>query len=90
MRGIVKSFNKVKGYGFIISNEVDKDVFVHNSQILVGTTESLATRAFLGEGDKVEFELHKASKGLQAIKVSVIKEGQDAGSNEALQAEQQA
>ncbi|MCY4378224.1 MAG: cold-shock protein, partial [Candidatus Dadabacteria bacterium] len=33
MQGTVKWFNSSKGYGFITSNEVQDDVFVHYSAI---------------------------------------------------------
>ena len=61
-QGSVKWFNDAKGYGFI-SQENGEDVFVHFSAIQAQGFKSLA------EGDKVEFEVTKGPKGLQAANV---------------------
>jgi CspA family cold shock protein len=61
-QGNVKWFNDAKGYGFI-SQEDGEDVFVHFSAIQAQGFKSLA------EGDKVEFEVTKGPKGLQAANV---------------------
>jgi CspA family cold shock protein len=61
-QGTVKWFNDAKGYGFI-QVEGGEDVFVHYSAIQANGFKSLA------EGDKVEFEVTKGPKGLQASNV---------------------
>jgi CspA family cold shock protein len=63
--GSVKWFNDAKGYGFI-TQEGGEDVFVHYSAIQAGGFKTLA------EGDKVEFEVTKGPKGLQAANVRKI------------------
>jgi CspA family cold shock protein len=63
--GTVKWFNSAKGYGFI-SRKSGEDVFVHFNSI-VG--EGYKT---LNEGDKVQFEVEKGPKGLQAKNVKKI------------------
>jgi cold shock protein len=60
--GTVKWFNDSKGFGFI-SQEGGDDVFVHHTAIQSEGFRSLA------EGDKVEFEVVKGPKGLQAQNV---------------------
>ena len=60
--GVVKWFSSEKGYGFI-SQEGGPDVFVHFSAIQAQGFKSLA------EGDRVEFEVTKGPKGLQAANV---------------------
>ena len=66
-KGTVKWFNASKGYGFI-SRQEGGDVFVHFNAIIGDGYKTL------NEGDKVEFEVEQGPKGLQASKVSVIKE----------------
>jgi cold shock protein len=61
-QGTVKWFNDAKGYGFI-SQEGGEDVFVHFSAIQAQGFKSLA------EGDRVEFEVTRGPKGLQAANV---------------------
>jgi CspA family cold shock protein len=63
--GIVKWFNDVKGYGFIV-RERGPDVFVHHASII---SEGFRT---LSEGDRVSFEVVEGPKGPQAINVVKI------------------
>ena len=62
-RGKVKWFNDAKGYGFI-EQDSGEDVFVHFSAI-----QSQGYRS-LDEGSRVEFEVTKGPKGLQATNVT--------------------
>ena len=66
MKGKVKWFNEKKGYGFI-TMEDGKDVFVHYSAIQDEEFKSLK------EGNEVECEVIRGSKGTQAINVKVIR-----------------
>jgi len=61
----VKWFNASKGYGFI-ERQGGPDVFVHFSAI---QTEGYRT---LQEGQRVEFNIEKGPKGLQAAKVTIV------------------
>ena len=63
--GTVKWFNSSKGYGFI-NREEGEDVFVHFNAIVSEGYKSLE------EGDKVQFEVERGPKGLQATNVSKI------------------
>jgi CspA family cold shock protein len=62
MQGTVKWFNDAKGYGFI-SQETGEDVFVHYTAIQADGFRSLT------EGERVEFEVQRGPKGLQAVSV---------------------
>jgi CspA family cold shock protein len=59
--GTVKWFNDAKGFGFITQD--GEDVFCHHTAI---QSEGFRT---LAEGQKVEFEVKKGPKGLQAANV---------------------
>jgi CspA family cold shock protein len=61
-QGTVKWFSNDKGYGFI-SREAGNDVFVHHTAIEGAGFKSL------NEGDRIEFEVAKGPKGLQAQNV---------------------
>ena len=62
--GTVKWFNDAKGYGFITPADGGKDLFVHFSAIQTQGYRSL------DEGSRVEFEVTKGPKGLQATNVT--------------------
>jgi CspA family cold shock protein len=64
-QGTVKWFNSAKGYGFI-SREKGPDVFVHQSAIQAEGYRSLE------EGQRVQFDVVKGPKGLQAENVRAI------------------
>ena len=63
--GTVKWFNATKGYGFI-SRENGEDVFVHHTAI---QAEGYRT---LNEGQRVEFDIERGPKGLQAKSVTPL------------------
>ncbi len=64
LEGVVKRWLDMRGYGFIQTDEMDKDIFVHH--------ESLKNRRSLREGEKVRFEIQETEKGPKAIDVEVI------------------
>jgi len=55
--GIVKFFNQDKGYGLILKDDREKDLFVHASEIQ-GDRDTT-----LNEGQKVEYEVGEGRKG---------------------------
>jgi len=64
-QGTVKWFNDAKGYGFI-KQDGGEDVFVHHTAIQAEGFRSLS------EGDRVEFDVARGPKGLQAQNVRKI------------------
>jgi len=64
MKGTIKWYDRVKGYGFI-QTEDNKDIFVHRS----GLEDS---HAQLEAGQAVEFEVEQREKGPVAIKVKKV------------------
>ncbi|TAN37265.1 MAG: cold-shock protein [Verrucomicrobia bacterium] len=67
--GTVKWFNEKKGFGFIIPDGMELDVFVHYSVI---QTEGFKT---LAEGEKVQFEMTQDVKGARATAVQRVTSG---------------
>ena len=61
-KGTVKFFNDTKGFGFICEEASGKDYFVHSSGLL----------APIKDGDVVEFELAKDTKGMRAVNVKPV------------------
>ena len=64
-QGTVKWFNDAKGFGFI-TQESGEDDFVHYSAI---TGDGFRT---LKEGARVDFEVVRGPKGLQAANVRAV------------------
>lgn len=64
MKGTVKWYDKVKGYGFL-QTEDDKDIFIHRSGLESSYVE-------LEAGQMVEFEVEQRDKGPVAIKVKRV------------------
>lgn len=62
MQGTVKFFNEAKGFGFIRPASSVEDVFVHSSGLIDK----------IRENDKVEFEVERGKKGMNAVKVRTI------------------
>jgi len=61
-QGTVKFFNESKGFGFIIPDSGEKDIFVHISGV-VGQ---------IRENDKVTYEVKSGQRGLSAVNVSIL------------------
>lgn len=57
--GTVKFFNEDKGFGFIVDDETQQDVFVHVS----GTIDQIE------KDDKVTFSIEEGRKGVNAVDV---------------------
>jgi len=64
MKGTVKWYNEMKGFGFI-EVEGEKDVFVHKTSIPEGTS--------LNDGDSVEFDTEESERGPQATNIKKLK-----------------
>lgn len=65
MTGKIKKLND-KGFGFIIGEGLEKDLFFHSNS-LVGITFNE-----LKEGDEVTFETEDSPKGLNAVNVQLV------------------
>ncbi len=59
--GTVKFFNNNKGFGFIESENSNKDIFVHANNLIDQ----------INDGDKVSYDVDETPKGLSAINVKV-------------------
>tara|TARA_R110002073_G_scaffold107095_3_gene241540 strand:- start:6912 stop:7373 length:462 start_codon:yes stop_codon:yes gene_type:complete len=61
--GTVSFFDSSKGFGFIVDLENQEKYFCHVSGLIDEITE----------GNKVSFELEKGMKGMNAVKVTLVK-----------------
>lgn len=64
VKGVVKWYNKEKGYGFIQLPGGGLDVFVHANQLRKSGIEN-----GLNEADKVTFSIDKGPKGAFAVNI---------------------
>jgi CspA family cold shock protein len=64
--GIVKWFNNAKGFGFILPDEGEGDVFVHYSSIEMEGYRTLKA------GQLVAFDTIQGPKGLHATKIESL------------------
>ncbi|MCP3098054.1 cold-shock protein [Myxococcus sp. K15C18031901] len=64
--GTVKWFNDSKGFGFLAQDDGGPDVFCHHTAIVAEGHRTLR------DGQKVEFDVQKGPKGLQASNVRAI------------------
>ncbi|MCL6414890.1 cold shock domain-containing protein CspD [Aestuariirhabdus sp. Z084] len=62
--GKVKWFNNAKGYGFILPEGSDEDLFVHYSSIQMDGYKTLKA------GQDVNFDILQGPKGLHAINIT--------------------
>lgn len=63
MKGTVKFFNNMKGFGFI-AGEDGKEYFVHQTGLKEGVS--------LNENDSVEFDIEEGDRGPKAVNVSKV------------------
>lgn len=68
MEGIVKWFNRKKGYGFIKGDD-EQEYFVHYTAVQKGV--------FLKDDDRVSFEPAETDKGKQAQNVALLQKGSE-------------
>ncbi|MCP8352591.1 cold-shock protein [Candidatus Synchoanobacter obligatus] len=58
--GIVKWYNPTKGYGFIVPDSGENDVFVHSSAVRAAGLQSLE------EGQRLQFNIESGNGGKPA------------------------
>ncbi|WP_426139993.1 cold shock domain-containing protein CspD [Pseudomonas sp. DWP3-1-2] len=63
LSGKVKWFNNAKGYGFILADGRDEDLFAHYSAIKMDGYKTLKA------GQPVNFEIIQGPKGLHAVDI---------------------
>ncbi len=69
--GVVKWFNNAKGYGFILTDIENKDVFAHYSAVEMDGYRTLRA------GQCVAFEAVDGPKGLHAASIRILAEAPD-------------
>jgi len=72
MQGKVKWFSSEKGYGFISSSEIEKDIYVHFSDLQMKGFKTLE------ENDVVEFDYdEEMNKAVNVHKISVSEQTEE-------------
>jgi CspA family cold shock protein len=66
MTGTVKWFKPDKGFGFVMPDDKDKDIFVHKSVVLRAGLQHLES------GQRVKMHVQSSAKGREATSVEVI------------------
>jgi CspA family cold shock protein len=66
LSGKVKWFNNAKGYGFILADGRDEDLFAHYSAIQMDGYKTLKA------GQLVRFDILQGPKGLHAINICAV------------------
>lgn len=61
MKGTVVKFDSERGFGFIRSSDLEKDLFVHIGDV--------STRTALSVGQRVNFDVEMTNKGARAVRV---------------------
>ena len=59
--GTVKFFNESKGFGFIVDNSSNEEIFVHSSGLIDN----------IREGDVVNYGTAQGKKGMNAVQVKI-------------------
>ena len=59
--GTVKFFNESKGFGFVVDNSSNEEIFVH----ITGLIDNIR------EGDRVTFNTERGKKGMNAVDVKI-------------------
>lgn len=78
MKGNVKFFNEMKGFGFI-AGEDGKEYFVHQSDLKEGTR--------LNENDPVTFDVEEGERGPKATNVELGSDSEEESSEESTEEE---
>lgn len=66
MDGTVKWFKPDKGFGFVMPDDKDRDVFVHRSVLLRAGLDTLEP------GQKVRMKIHTSAKGREATWIEAV------------------
>lgn len=74
--GTVKWFNNAKGYGFVLAQETNEDLFIHYSSIQMDGYKSLKA------GQEIQYDVQEGPKGLHAVNIRYA-EGQGPAAPEA-------
>lgn len=68
-KGKVKWFNNAKGYGFILPEDGEEELFAHYSSITMDGYKTLKA------GQDVDFEIQEGPKGLHASNIRATENG---------------
>ena len=74
MRGTVKFYSEEKGYGFVVRDDGQKDVFFHVYQLQAAGLQNIAA------GDVIEFDIAPGRSGkFEAVGISLVRKASNPG-----------
>lgn len=74
--GRVKWYDAIRGYGFIVSDDIEGDILAHANCVRA------SGRSALPEGAEVRIEAALFERGWQAVQILSVKQGESAGMSE--------
>jgi CspA family cold shock protein len=77
LTGLIKRFNNERGFGFMVQDNGEKEIFCHISEI-----EGNYKGMIIADNTRFSYEVAQSDKGLKAVNVRILDENATAGGQE--------